>query len=459
VDDATHVAKIETETMNINTQRLVDRYAGQMLCAALSLVHSFRPKETKPEIADTDLQASGVKAFQPRAIAILMLSEMGSMVLAQPMVGYLKERYPKAELHVVQLGKNQEIVRLLGFTKSEHMHAIDDSSLFKLLASLYRVITDLRRARVDAVIDCELFARISSCIAYLTGAPRLAGFTPHTQEGLYRGSFINCAVPYNPYRAIKDQFISLARALDKPQGEMPRSRHRATVGQADIGFAADARFEALQPLALQEGELAAAVAKLKTDFPPMMSTAGDKPLVLLYPGGGILPIRAWPENYFAITAKALLDAGCAVGFIGLPVDKPLAQSLVTQLKAASTEDAAVLDLTGYTRNIRELLVLFFYAKLLITNDGGPGHFAALTPIHTIMFFGPETPALYAPLASSLGGESVALFAGTPCSPCLTAYNHRTSSCDGNNVCLQDITPAQVLQHAMRMLGVAIKETT
>ena len=419
--------------MNINTQRMVDRYAGQMLCAALSLIHSFKPREA------TSNKAS--EAFQPRAIAILMLSEMGSMVLAQPMIGYLKERYPAADLHVVQLGKNQEIVRLLGFAKPEHMHAIDDSSLGNLLSSLYRVIRDLRRAGADAVIDCELFARISSAIAYLSGASRLAGFTPHTQEGLYRGSFINCAVPYNPYRRIADQFISLARALEKPEEKvsmaMPRSK------QPNIAFAGDARFEALQPLALRDDELANAVAKLKMDF----SQIGDKPLVLLYPGGGILPIRAWPESYFANVAKALLDKGCAVGFIGLPVDKPLAQSLVGQLK-----HEAALDLTGYTKNIRELLVLFFHAKLLITNDGGPGHFAALTPIHTIMFFGPETPALYAPLASSLGGESVALFAGTPCSPCLTAYNHRTSSCDGDNICLQEITPEQVLSHANRMLG-------
>jgi ADP-heptose:LPS heptosyltransferase len=116
-------------------------------------------------------------------------------------------------------------------------------------------------------------------------------------------------------------------------------------------------------------------------------------------------------------------------------------------------------LTGYTQNIRELLVLFFHAKLLITNDGGPGHFAALTPIHTIMFFGPETPALYAPLASSLGGESVALYAGTPCSPCLTAYNHRTTSCDGDNVCLQEIKPQTVLAHAARMLGMSMKDAT
>lgn len=39
------------------------------------------------------------------------------------------------------------------------------------------------------------------------------------------------------------------------------------------------------------------------------------------------------------------------------------------------------------------MVLFHLAALLITNDGGPGQFAALTPVPVIIFFGPETPAL------------------------------------------------------------------
>lgn len=419
--------------MNLQTQRIIDRYAGQLLCAALSLVQRLRGlalASAPPNPAP----------FEPRAIAILMLSEMGSMVLAQPMVAYLKETYPKADLHVVQLGKNQEIVRLLGFTQARCMHAIDDTSLTRLVSSLWRVIRDLRAAGVDAVIDCELFARISACIAYLSGASRIAGFTRHTQEGLYRGSFINCGVPYNPYRRITDQFISLARALKAPPvgacEPMPRSK------LAPIGFAGDARFERLQPLDLKEGELAAATAKLHNLFPSVQGRA----LVLLYPGGGVLPIRAWPQAHFLALAQALLDKGCAIGFIGLPVDKGLAQSLVAQLN-----HAAALDLTGYTQTIRELLVLFFYAKLLITNDGGPGHFAALTPIHTIMLFGPETPQLYAPLASSLGGRTEALFSPVPCAPCLTAYNHRASPCDGDNVCLQAIEPAQVLALAQSML--------
>ena len=39
-----------------------------------------------------------------------------------------------------------------------------------------------------------------------------------------------------------------------------------------------------------------------------------------------------------------------------------------------------------------------------------------------------------------------------CSPCLTAYNHRRSPCDGNNVCLKSISPEEVLAAANELLG-------
>ena len=50
--------------------------------------------------------------------------------------------------------------------------------------------------------------------------------------------------------------------------------------------------------------------------------------------------------------------------------------------------------------MRHLLALFHRAALLITNDGGPGQFAALTPVPTIILFGPETPLLYGSLAKN-----------------------------------------------------------
>ena len=107
-------------------------------------------------------------------------------------------------------------------------------------------------------------------------------------------------------------------------------------------------------------------------------------------------------------------------------------------------------MTGYTRSIAELLALLHQADLLVTNDGGPGQFAALTPIRTVMLFGPETPALYAPLSP----RCHAFYSALPCSPCLTAYNHRNSYCDGDNQCLKVIAPRAVLEKSREFLAEA-----
>jgi ADP-heptose:LPS heptosyltransferase len=138
----------------------------------------------------------------------------------------------------------------------------------------------------------------------------------------------------------------------------------------------------------------------------------------------------------------LLGDGYAVGVIGLQGDKPFAQAIVSHC-----QDSRCIDLTGYTKSLRDLVMLFHRASLLVANDGGPAQFAALTPVPTIVFFGPETPVLYRPLARN----AECFFLSLPCSPCLTAFNHRASPCDGDNQCLKQITPERVLAKAREML--------
>ena len=56
------------------------------------------------------------------------------------------------------------------------------------------------------------------------------------------------------------------------------------------------------------------------------------------------------------------------------------------------------------------------------------------------------------LYGSLSPRAVNLHKPLSCSPCLTAYNHRQSPCDGNNVCLQTISPEEVLAAAAALIG-------
>lgn len=403
--------------MKVQTQRWIDRWIGQVLCSAVSAwarLTSFG-------------RAPARLAAQPEHILVILLSEMGSIVLAGPMFAALRQRYPGATLHILQLKKNQEVSVMLGLARREHLHALDDSSGFRLLRDILQVSWQLRRLPLDAVIDCELFSRISSLMSYFVGAPVRVGFTPHTQEGLYRGSYINHAIPYNPYQHITKQFLSLVDALQsdsQPRNKAAAIRALPTDTQLRVDFTPE--------------ELAQYRAKLLADHPQV----AGRQLVLMYAGGGILPERAWPADHYARVARGLTGAGHAVGLIGLRDDAALAQEL-----KAKTSNALCLDLTGYTKSIRELLMLFHAADLLITNDGGPGHFASLTPVRTMVFFGPETGKLYGPL----GPRARIYESGIACSPCLSAYNHRNTFCDGDNQCLKRIAPDPVLQDALEAL--------
>ena len=406
--------------MNIKVQRWIDRWVGIPLCAGVSLL-------------DVVSSRSKAKAtIQPRAIVIILLSEMGSLVLAQDMFARLKARYPNAALHALLFGKNREILDLMQVVKPEHVHTVDDKSLLGLLSSLWRAVTQLRRANVDVAIDCELFSRISSLLSYFSGASVRVGFHRHTQEGLYRGSHINRPVPYNPYQHISAQFLTLARAIDSTA--VPKSKLQVMLPTQ------------APPHVQLNAQLVTDIQKrLASDFPAI----AGKPLVLVYPGGGILPIRAWPLESYTALCHGLVQDGCAVAVIGLKDDQALAQLLIANVKKAEPY-SPVIDLTGYTHSIAELLALFHVARLLVTNDGGPGQFAALTPIWTVMLFGPETPALYAPLTP----KCHSFYSQWPCSPCLTAYNHRNSFCDGDNQCLKVIAPETVLTKAREFLVAA-----
>lgn len=188
-------------------------------------------------------------------------------------------------------------------------------------------------------------------------------------------------------------------------------------------------------LAVTPQELDAARAKLARLVPSSVS----RPLALLYASGGILPIRAWPQSRFESVARSWIEKGYSVGVIGLASDVAQARSLVAEV---ASEHCQVL--AGQTASVRELVVFFHLARVLIANDGGPGHFAALADLPTVMLFGPESPRLYGSLAPRVIGLHRE---DTPCSPCLTAFNHRLSPCDGDNQCLKRIPAADALAAA------------
>jgi ADP-heptose:LPS heptosyltransferase len=397
--------------MNINFQRKVDRYLGTFICRLLSFFCRGQKQFSAPDKVDN--------------ILVILLSEMGSLVLSYPMFQELKAKYPAARLHGLLFEKNQEILELIDVMPAANILAINDKSLTAFVKDCINVLIRMRKTKFDIVIDCELFARISSIFSFFSGAGIRVGFHPHTQEGLYRGNFINRPVPYNPYHHISRQFLALVAAIDCDSTPMPKQSIDADNLRAPV-------------ISFKKEDIENMRCRIIQDFPAV----GDKKLILIYPGGGLLSIRAWPLDYYCMLAAQFIERGYAVAVIGLVEDKMMAAEILLHC-----QNPACIDLTGYTKTVRELLLIFQFADLLITNDGGPGQFAAMTPIASIIFYGPETPELYGPADN----KATIFYQPLACTPCLTAYNHRNSPCDGDNLCLKQIKPDGVLQRALDIL--------
>jgi ADP-heptose:LPS heptosyltransferase len=168
------------------------------------------------------------------------------------------------------------------------------------------------------------------------------------------------------------------------------------------------------------------------------------PLILVNANASdMIPIRKWPAGRFADLARELLAryTGATVVLTGAPVEREAAEAMVRTLGSDR-----VVNLAGETELV-DLVTLYSMADVLVTNDSGPGHFAALTDLDCVVLFGPETPQLFAPL-----GEHVhVVYEALACSPCVNVFNHRFSPCT-HNVCMEAITVPRVLAEVQQILA-------
>ncbi len=129
---------------------------------------------------------------------------------------------------------------------------------------------------------------------------------------------------------------------------------------------------------------------------------GARAVVLLHPGSGGKR-KCWPLGGFEHVARALADAGCATCFVIGPVER---ECWPEQRIARLRDDFALLDCT----DCDDLLAALAACVLLISNDSGPAHLAALIGTATLTIFGPTSPRLWRPL-----GPRARVLAGDPSS--------------------------------------------
>ena len=415
-------------SISVNTMRAIDHWVGVPLCAVAS-----------PLVALLD----GVKNIfsrgtdAPRKLLFIELSEMGSAILVDPAMRNAQAR--GAELFFLIFKSNRASLTLLNTVKPENIFTIDSSSLGGLIKDTIAFLLVAHKHRIDTVIDLELFSRFTALLTGLCGARRRVGYHIFHGEGLWRGFMLTRKVHYNPHIHITKNFLSLIHAAFAKEIEVPFSKIQIADSEIRLEQAV------INPLVLSQ--VRERIEKLAADA-GIQFKQGQQRLILVNPNASdLLPQRRWAQQRFSELIQGLNQRypNDLILITGSPAEFDYVEKVRT---VANIKNA--LNFAGQV-TFAELPPLYTLSDVMVTNDSGPGHFSAVTPLRTVVLFGPETPALYGSI-----GKSIPITANLACSPCVSAANHRKTPCQ-DNVCMQAITVSQVLEKMAHQLNEADQE--
>ncbi|MCI0697058.1 glycosyltransferase family 9 protein [candidate division KSB1 bacterium] len=378
------------ETHRIKIAKWIDEYAGRWLIRLVCWLQPAQPQQHEPAIIDR--------------ILFVKFWGIGSIILAEPTLRYLRKKHPQARLDFLTLAHNQELFALI--PQVNCVHCLDFRHLWRFVLSAISLILQLRRQRYDLIIDAEFFANFSALVSRLAYPRCLVGFS---RPGASKSRLLDIIVPFLDEQHAADNFLRLVmknRTADisgwaQPQIATPKS----TFGEKD---------SALRPF--------------------VVMNVNASPLALE---------RRWPQERFVQLAQWLLQTyEVDLALIGSPVEREYTDVVA----AAIGNPYAVRNLAG-TLTLIELAALIENAALFISNDSGPLHLAAALQKPVAGFFGPETPERFGPRCD----DRLILYLDLPCSPCMSVDNAKTVNCTNHLRCMGDLKVALVIPSLQRFI--------
>ncbi|MGH7595258.1 MAG: glycosyltransferase family 9 protein [bacterium] len=379
------------ETQRIKIAKWIDEYVGRWLIRLICWLQPAQSRQPEPAIVDR--------------ILFVKFWGIGSIILAEPALRYLRKIYPQARLDFLTLKQNQELFKLI--PQVDRVHCLDFRHLWRFVLSAISLIVQLRRQRYDLIIDAEFFANFSALVSRLASPRCLVGFS---RPGASKSRLLDIVVPFLDEQHAADNFLRLAmkdRSADisgwaQPQITSPHS----TGGEKN---------SALRPY--------------------VVMNVNASPLALE---------RRWPQERFVQLAQWLLQSyEVDLALIGSSAER----EYTDMVAAAIGNPYTVRNLAG-TLTLVELAALIENAALFISNDSGPLHLAAALQKPVAGFFGPETPERFGPRCD----DRLIFYLDLPCSPCMSVDNAKTVNCTNHLRCMGDLQVTLVIPSLQRFIG-------
>lgn len=171
-------------------------------------------------------------------------------------------------------------------------------------------------------------------------------------------------------------------------------------------------------------------------LPGPRAPAGTKPRIGIVAGAEYGPAKRWPLDRFAEAIRQIRSSMDAeIVLYGTTAEQPLGRELSALLEGQCTDRIGQTSLAGLIQELRQ-------CHLLLTNDTGTMHLAALLGTPVVAIFGSTEPAWTGPLGT---GHTV-VRQHVECSPCFL----RTCPLDFR--CMKAVTPELVSNAVKKALA-------
>ena len=163
--------------------------------------------------------------------------------------------------------------------------------------------------------------------------------------------------------------------------------------------------------------------------------------IIIHPGSGSFK-KNWPLSRF-------MEVGCRLKSLGMKPEwilGPAEYHCQDELNRNDVEAEIIDDLIDLTQ-------AFMHAAGFVGNDSGVSHLSAFLGLPTVVIFGPSDPERWAPMGNHvrIAGPDAAE-KDLKCRPC---FETPATACY-NQVCLENISPAQVMNDLIELIPTAIQ---
>ena len=398
--------------MHPDTMRFIDRWAGIPLCFFTSLLLLKKNKTVaSKKVADT--------------IVFIGIAEIGALVVAFPAIQEARKQNPNSRVCFITAPVGKQTLELMDFDEKDIL-LIRTSSIKNILGDIIKLRNAFKKVSVSAVV-LEPFTRFSTLVASWIGASKRIGCYRFLAEGVYLGNLLTHRLVYNPHLHASQTYFTLAKLLEEPESVEP-SLKKVVASQIKNRL----RIE------IPENEQETLKQRLQREIPAFSL----KKIVLLNANASdIVPLRKWSlDNFVELGQRLLENSETTVVLTGSPEEQEACADLALKI-----DPDRVINFAGKT-TFKELITLYSLSDLLVTNDSGPVHFASTTNLPVIALFGPETPRIFGPMSP----HAKVISLGLACSPCISVFNQKKSSCTDNQ-CMKQITVEMVIQETQKIL--------